>query len=71
MIENAVPALFLVAIVPFSMAVVWGPDLFSLVFGSGWREAGHYASMLAPACPAAMFRPPWTYLKIPCLASVV
>lgn len=35
--------------VPMTVLVLFGPDLFGLVFGSEWTEAGHYARLLAPA----------------------
>jgi O-antigen/teichoic acid export membrane protein len=34
-------------VVPFGLLLFFGPQLFSLVFGGSWREAGVYASILA------------------------
>lgn len=39
--------LFAVGIVPFGLVVVFGPWLFSLVFGAEWEMAGEYARWLA------------------------
>jgi len=36
------------SICPFLLLILIGPDVFALVFGPGWREAGLYASILAP-----------------------
>lgn len=30
------------------MLLIWGPQLFEVVFGDGWRQAGYYAQLLAP-----------------------
>lgn len=37
-----------VIITPLLVTWVWGPELFSWVFGSQWSEAGRIASLLAP-----------------------
>jgi O-antigen/teichoic acid export membrane protein len=38
--------LFLIAIVPFTILFFAAPDLFSLVLGESWRNAGNYAQIL-------------------------
>jgi O-antigen/teichoic acid export membrane protein len=35
-------------VLPFLLVVVVGPQLFGLVFGSEWREAGEFARWMAP-----------------------
>ncbi len=40
--------LIAVAIFPMAAVAVAGPDLFALVFGEPWREAGVYAAILSP-----------------------
>jgi O-antigen/teichoic acid export membrane protein len=39
--------LALVGLIPYGIVLLAGPQLFSLVFGASWREAGTYAQMLA------------------------
>lgn len=41
--------LFLVGIVPIIVLAIFGPQLFSIIFGSEWEEAGIYARIMAPA----------------------
>ncbi len=40
--------LALLSIAPFLILLIWGPDLFAFFLGEQWREAGHYARILAP-----------------------
>lgn len=39
--------LVLIGIVPFSLLALFGPVLFSIIFGEAWREAGNYARILS------------------------
>ena len=39
--------LFLIATIPFIIVIIFGPDLFSLVFGLEWIESGYFARYLA------------------------
>jgi O-antigen/teichoic acid export membrane protein len=45
---STVKTLLLISIPVFLVILVFGPDLFSFVFGSEWREAGVYAQILSP-----------------------
>lgn len=38
----------MLGVFPSLVAIVAGPDLFDVVFGSEWREAGRYVQMIAP-----------------------
>ncbi len=38
----------LFAIPPFLVLLLFAPSLFTFIFGETWREAGHYAQILAP-----------------------
>lgn len=40
--------LFFIAIIPVSIIFIWGPQLFSIILGSQWYEAGMIARYLAP-----------------------
>ena len=40
--------LAIVGLPPIALLVYFGPELFAFVFGEEWREAGFYASLLAP-----------------------
>lgn len=44
---NLIKKLALVAVAPTIALLFFGPYLFSIVFGSGWEEAGSYASLLS------------------------
>ena len=46
--EAVVTRLVALGLMPLACIVLVGPDLFQLVFGSAWREAGTYAGFLAP-----------------------
>lgn len=40
----------LLLVIPFTVVVVWlAPDLFALLFGENWRQAGVYLQILMPA----------------------
>jgi O-antigen/teichoic acid export membrane protein len=41
-------SLFLQGIIPFSLILIFGGQLFSLVFGSKWEEAGIMAATISP-----------------------
>lgn len=43
----ATGVLFLIGVIPFGLVVVFGPWLFTLVFGEDWVVAGEYARWLA------------------------
>ena len=47
-IKKFVLRLFLFAIVPFSLAAIFGPDLFKIVFGENWEESGIIMRILLP-----------------------
>jgi O-antigen/teichoic acid export membrane protein len=40
--------LFAIAIIPLTILFFWGEDLFVIIFGPDWREAGKIASIMAP-----------------------
>ena len=46
-IARATGALLVIGILPFSIVFLFGPWLFSLIFGSDWVMAGQYARWLA------------------------
>lgn len=39
--------LILVGLAPLIILILWGPNLFSLIFGSSWYEAGIYARIIS------------------------
>ena len=47
-LRRATEALVLVALPVFSVVWLLGPELFALVFGARWREAGVLAAVMAP-----------------------
>lgn len=40
-------SLALVGIIPFSFIIIYGPDIFGIVFGVDWTDAGEYGRSLA------------------------
>lgn len=49
MLRGATGRLVLVGAVPAAVLIGWGPQLFGLIFGAEWTEAGEYARWLALA----------------------
>jgi len=47
MVFKASSILALLGIIPFGLIILFGPQLFGLVFGSGWMKAGEYARWMA------------------------
>ena len=39
--------LFLLSIIPFAILIIAGPEIFSIVFGAEWYEAGKYARIMS------------------------
>jgi O-antigen/teichoic acid export membrane protein len=62
-IVRATGALLAIGVVPFGLVVLFGPGLFSLVFGSDWVMAGEYARWLA-----LFFL--FNFINRPCVAAV-
>src|SRR5690625_1374526 len=48
-INKAVLALAVIGILPFGLLIIYGPWIFSFVFGSSWETAGEYVRWLAVA----------------------
>ena len=53
--------LSLIAIVPTLIIMFYGPDLFALIFGEKWRDAGIYARILISMIMLKMVVSPLTY----------
>lgn len=47
-VKYLVTRLFLITIIPFSLAGIFGPQIFSFVFGEEWLESGKYMRILLP-----------------------
>jgi len=47
LLGKATLVLFLLAVAPFSVVFIFGPELFSWAFGGQWLEAGRYAAWLS------------------------
>jgi len=47
LIEDVVELMLLLALIPLALLMVYGGDVFALVFGDGWFEAGVYVQILA------------------------
>ena len=48
LVETLFERLLILGLLPTLLLMLFGRDLFSLVFGEGWAEAGVYAQILAP-----------------------
>ncbi|WP_019558163.1 lipopolysaccharide biosynthesis protein [Thioalkalivibrio sp. ALE12] len=48
LVKNVNGILAYIAMPPTLVLIVFGPDLFAFVFGSEWRQAGHFAQWMAP-----------------------
>ena len=46
--KNTFKKLLIISVIPFSVFIFIAPDLFAIVFGENWREAGFYAQILTP-----------------------
>lgn len=47
LIKKATIALAIIGIIPFGIVIIFGPWLFSIIFGSAWLNAGEYARWVA------------------------
>ncbi len=56
--------LFLIGLFPLSVITIWGQEIFSVVFGNEWREAGLYAQILTPLVLLRLISSPLSYLFI-------
>ena len=57
-------ALSIIGIIPFSILFLWGPTIFTIVFGEKWLIAGQYGSLLSPWLFSSFINPPSTQLFI-------
>ncbi|MFM7822298.1 MAG: lipopolysaccharide biosynthesis protein [Bacteroidota bacterium] len=48
MLFSTMRTLFLISLPVFLILMIFGPDLFALVFGDEWRDAGLYARIMSP-----------------------
>lgn len=46
--KNTLKKLMLISLIPFFVFFIFAPDLFEVIFGTPWREAGDYARILVP-----------------------
>jgi len=54
--------LFLISIVPFAVIFFFGPQIFAVVFGKQWVEAGIFSQIMAPMFLLRFVISPLTYL---------
>jgi len=40
--------LLMIGIIPFSVVMFWGPEIFSFIFSEGWESSGRIASYMCP-----------------------
>ncbi len=48
MYSPLIKSLFLLGLIPFSIILLFGPQLFAIVFGAKWGEAGRLVQILSP-----------------------
>ncbi|RJR46511.1 MAG: hypothetical protein C4567_02200 [Deltaproteobacteria bacterium] len=56
-------SLILIPAIPFIALMLWGPELFALVFGGNWVTAGRYAAILCPLAWASFVVGPLTMIN--------
>lgn len=59
MMKNTFALLF-IGIIPFGFLMFFAPDLFILVFGKDWLQAGHFTRILSPWLLTLFILPPTT-----------
>lgn len=52
------------AIIPFSILLIFAPELFGFVFGHEWKEAGVYSQLLTPFLFLVFIVSPLTYIPL-------
>ncbi|MCK4922407.1 MAG: oligosaccharide flippase family protein [Bacteroidales bacterium] len=61
-VKKFVLRLLFIAILPFSLAAVFGPAIFDFVFGDNWLEAGKYMRILLPWLFVVFISSPLSFL---------
>lgn len=56
-------ALILIPGLPFLVVMLWGPEIFALVFGENWVTAGKFAAILCPLAWASFVVGPLTMIN--------
>lgn len=57
-IRNATTALMMLGVAPFGLALLLGPEMVAVAFGTEWRGAGQIAVLLAPWLAASLISSP-------------
>lgn len=63
LILKATLALFAIGLIPFGIVILFGPEIFSFIFGESWVDAGEYAQWLS-----LFFL--FNFINKPCVAAV-
>ena len=64
MFVRAIRNLLLISIPPFIFLILFGPQLFGLIFGDNWTEAGLYAQILAPYMLTVFLVSPFVFIPV-------
>ncbi|MEQ8523961.1 lipopolysaccharide biosynthesis protein [Gracilimonas sp.] len=62
--KETLKRLFLLAIIPFSLLTVFGPQIFEFVFGQEWFISGQFVQILAPFLFVVFLISPLTYIPL-------
>lgn len=62
--KKTIRLLFGLSIVPFAVLMIFGPELFSFVFGAEWITSGEYVQILAPFLFLVFILSPITYIPL-------
>lgn len=46
LMKKTITATFLIAIIPYAIGIVFAPDIFRIILGPSWEQAGNYASII-------------------------
>ncbi|MCF8381236.1 MAG: oligosaccharide flippase family protein [Bacteroidales bacterium] len=61
-VKKFILRLVLIAILPFTLAAIFGPGIFDIVFGKNWHEAGVYMRILLPWLFVVFISSPLSFL---------
>ena len=62
--KQTLKRLFLLAIIPFSLLTIFGPQIFEIIFGEQWYTSGQFVQVLAPFLFVVFLISPLTYIPL-------
>lgn len=62
--KETLKRLFILAVVPFTLLTIFGPQIFEIVFGYEWYTSGQFVQILAPFLFVVFLMSPLTYIPL-------